>query len=75
MKLAVFNSLADTLGLKPRAREAVRLMEIEGMTCRSVACQLDISLSTVSRAHSRFCRAAGGALSHLLHTGRPRSRV
>ncbi|GGY06438.1 sigma-70 region 4 domain-containing protein [Paludibacterium paludis] len=77
MKLAEFNRLVDSLGLNPRAREAVRLMEIEGMTCRSAACQLDISLSTVSRAHSRFCRAACtcAALIPLLHAGHARQRA
>ncbi len=77
MKLTVFKTLADSLGLKPRAREAVWLMEIEGMSRGSVACQLDISPSTVSRAHSRFCRAAcgNGSLAGMLLESRSRRRA
>ncbi|KMN77145.1 MULTISPECIES: sigma factor-like helix-turn-helix DNA-binding protein [Chromobacterium] len=57
MKLDDFNQVADLIGLKKRSREAVWLMEVEGMTGYFAAQQMDISESTVSRAHSRFRRA------------------
>ncbi|KIA79542.1 MULTISPECIES: sigma factor-like helix-turn-helix DNA-binding protein [Chromobacterium] len=57
MKLDDFNVVADLIGMKKRSREAVWLMEVEGMTGYYAAQQMDISESTVSRAHSRFRRA------------------
>ncbi|AUH50696.1 hypothetical protein CXB49_07715 [Chromobacterium sp. ATCC 53434] len=57
MKLDDFNVVADLIGMKKRSREAVWLMEVEGMTGYSAAQQMDISESTVSRAHARFRRA------------------
>jgi DNA-directed RNA polymerase specialized sigma24 family protein len=54
MKLDDFNQVADLIGLKKRSREAVWLMEVEGMTGYFAAQQMDISESTVSRAHTRF---------------------
>lgn len=57
MKLEQFNHVADLIGLKKQSREAVWLMEIDGMTGYAAAKQLDISESTVSRAHARFRRA------------------
>ncbi|OWY40122.1 hypothetical protein CEK28_05155 [Xenophilus sp. AP218F] len=57
MKLDDFNVVADLIGLKKRSREAVWLMEVEGMSGYFAAKQMDISESTVSRAHSRFRNA------------------
>ncbi|KZE25321.1 sigma-70-like protein [Crenobacter luteus] len=57
MTIEHFNHIADLIGLKKRSREAVLLMEIEGMTGYSAAKQMDLSESTVSRAHSRFRKA------------------
>ncbi|HJV07915.1 sigma-70 region 4 domain-containing protein [Paludibacterium denitrificans] len=57
MKLDHFNEVADLIGLKKRPREAVWLMEVEGMTGYYAARQMDLSESTVSRAHSRFRKA------------------
>ncbi|AAQ60488.1 hypothetical protein CV_2820 [Chromobacterium violaceum ATCC 12472] len=59
MKLDDFNVVADLIGMKKRSREAVWLMEVEGMTGYFAAQQMDISESTVSRAHARFRRAVG----------------
>lgn len=57
MRLELFNQVADLIGLKKRSREAVWLIEIEGMTCSGAARQMDLSVSTVSRAHARYRRA------------------
>lgn len=57
MRLEQFNHVADLIGLKKKSREAVWLMEIDGMTGYAAAHQLDISESTVSRAHARFRKA------------------
>ncbi|AXK39881.1 sigma factor-like helix-turn-helix DNA-binding protein [Crenobacter cavernae] len=57
MTIDHFNHIADLIGLKKKSREAVLLMEIEGMTGYSAAKQMDLSESTVSRAHSRFRKA------------------
>lgn len=54
MRLEHFNHIANLIGLKKKSREAVCLMEIDGMTGYAASRQLDISLSTVSRAHARF---------------------
>ena len=54
MRLEHFNHIANLIGLKKKSREAVWLIEIDGMTGYAAARQLDISLSTVSRAHARF---------------------
>ncbi|NDV12753.1 MULTISPECIES: sigma factor-like helix-turn-helix DNA-binding protein [Crenobacter] len=59
MRLDIFNQVADLIGLKKRSREAVWLIEIDGMTCSGAARQMDLSVSTVSRAHARFRRAIG----------------
>lgn len=56
MTLTQFNRLADIAGLKKRTRDAVWLIEIDGMTGVSAARQMDLSRSTVSRAHARFKR-------------------
>jgi DNA-directed RNA polymerase specialized sigma24 family protein len=56
MTLTQFNRLADMAGLKKRTRDAVWLIEIDGMTGVSAARQMDLSRSTVSRAHARFKR-------------------
>lgn len=57
MRLEKMKRIADQIGLKKRSREAVCLMEIDGMTCYAASCQLDISPSTVSRAYARFRQA------------------
>lgn len=57
MRLEHFNHIANLIGLKKKSREAVWLMEIDGMTGYAASKQLDISQSTVSRAHARFRRA------------------
>lgn len=56
MKIDDLNQIADIIGMKKRSREAVWLMEVEGMTGYAAAQQMDLSESTVSRAHSRFRR-------------------
>ncbi|MOA03774.1 hypothetical protein D3C78_1232970 [compost metagenome] len=54
MRLEQMKRIADMIGLKKKSREAVCLVEIDGMTGYAASRQLDISLSTVSRAHARF---------------------
>lgn len=57
MRLEHFNHIANLIGLKKKSREAVWLIEIDGMTGYAASRQLDISQSTVSRAHARFRKA------------------
>lgn len=66
MTLNHFNLIANQLALSHRAREAVSLIEIEGMSNVAAARQLDLSASTVSRAHGRFVEALrqSGARAH-----------
>ncbi|CUA86214.1 MULTISPECIES: hypothetical protein [Gulbenkiania] len=57
MKLAYFNQVADRIGLETHAREAVWLMEIDGMPSHYAARQMDMPQAKVSLAHARFMRA------------------
>lgn len=57
MRLEKMKRVIDQIGLKKRSREAVCLIEIDGMSCLAASQQLDISPSTVSRAHCRFRNA------------------
>lgn len=66
MRLEQMKRIADLIGLKNKSREAVCLMEIDGMSCYAASHQLDISRSTVSRAHARF-RNALSQLAQLSH--------
>lgn len=56
MTINLFNRLADMAGLKRRTRDAVWLIELDGMTGVAAARQMDLNRSTVSRAHARFKR-------------------
>ena len=64
-----FEAWADRAGLSGKSREAVRLIEMEGMSINGAARARGIDPSTVSRAHARYkfplCPCCGKAWEDL----------
>ena len=49
-----FNQWADKVGVSGMSRDAVRLIEVEGLSINAAARQTGLAPSTVSRAHARY---------------------